>query len=104
MEDYMRNKEECGMNACCSVVFDVLNVAEIFGVLEEVVNMARRGHFWPKVMWKKKIWDRAWELDICFWKVHARCHRSLGLFSSICGGPGFLIWWQIANDDCSLST
>ena len=45
------------------------------------------------------IWARAWELDICLWRVQTRCHRSLGLLSSICSGPGFLIWWQIAHDD-----
>ena len=29
----------------------------------------------------------------------SRPDASLGLLSSICSGPGFLIWWQIAHDD-----
>ena len=99
MEVFMRNIDDCSMNVCSSMVFDLMNAAVSFGVLDEVVNMARGIHIWSKIMWKRKIWARAWELDIYLWRVQTRCHRSLGLLSSICSGPGFLIWWQIAQDD-----
>ena len=99
MEVFMRNIDDCSMNVCLSMVFDLMNVAVSFGALDEVVNMGRGIHIWSKIMWKRKIWARAWELDICLWRVQTRCHRSLGLLSSICSGPGFLIWWQIAHDD-----
>ena len=40
----MRNIDVCGMNVCSSVVFNLMNVAVSIGVLDEVVNMARRVH------------------------------------------------------------
>ena len=66
--------------------FDMLNVASDFGVLDDVVSMARLGHRWSKDMWKKKIWKRAWDMDECFWAIQTLCHRSLDLLSNVCGG------------------
>ena len=57
LEEYMEKREECSVNICGSVVFDFLNVADVFGVVDEVVNMARRGHIWSKSAWKRKIWE-----------------------------------------------
>ena len=71
-----------------SNVFDMLNVASDFGVLDDVVSIARLGHIWSKDMWKRKIWKRAWDMDECFWAIQAHCHRSLDLLANVCGGGG----------------
>ena len=61
-EDYMSNLMKGKENICNSVIFDLLNVADTFGMLGEVVNMARIGHIWSKCEWKKTVWKRAREL------------------------------------------
>ena len=95
----MRYTENGRENIHGSVVFDLLNVANTFGMLADVINMVRRGLMWTKFEWKKKVWQRAWELDRRFWQVHTLCHQSLNLLSSICKVPEYLIWWQMADDN-----
>ena len=102
LEDYLSNAEVGIANLYGSNVFDMLNVATDFGVLDDVVNMVRLGHMWSKDIWRKKIWKRAWELDECFWAIQAVCHRSLDLLSNVCGGAGYLVWWQISDVNHSL--
>ena len=70
-EEYMTDPEKGRENAYGCVVYDLLNVAEIFGMLGYVVNMVRMGHFWPTDEWKKRVWKRAWVLDECFWRLQA---------------------------------
>ena len=49
-------------------------------------------------MWKRrKICKRARELDECFWAIQVLSQRSLDLLSNVCGGSGYLVWWQISD-------
>ena len=86
-------------NIMGSVVFDLLNVSEKFGMLDDVVRMAWMGYMWMKDVWKRKVWDRSWELDRGYWKVQIRCHQSLDLMSKTCGGPEYSVWWQISDSN-----
>ena len=95
----MSAQDTRGLNIHGSIVYDLLNVASAFGVLDEVVSMVRQGHYWPKAEWKKKIWKRAWELDECYWRVRVRCHHSLDLLVRICGGPKYMSWWQVSDSE-----
>ena len=61
--------------------------------------MVRRGHIWSKYEWRKRIWEKARCLDACTWRVNERCYRNLDLLTGVCGQPGCLIWWEIANKD-----
>ena len=65
LDDYLDSPDTGGQNIH-GVVFDVLNTASNFGVLDDVVSMVRQGHYWPKDMRMRKIWKRAWEMDECF--------------------------------------
>ena len=47
-------------------MFDLLNVADIFGFTNEIVNMAQAGHLWSKKVWREKVWKMAWALDDCY--------------------------------------
>ena len=38
-------------------------------------------------------------MDVCFWNVEARCHRSLDLLSKLSVGPEYSIWWRLS--DCN---
>ena len=80
-----------------SIVFYLLSVSVSFGMLDEVTNMVRLGYMWSKEAWKERAWSRAWELDLCFWRVQERCHHSLDILSRVGGGPKYSIWWKISD-------
>ena len=101
-DDFLNNTVRAEANGCGSVVFDLLNVANIFGMLADVVGMVRQERSWPKADWKRRVWKRAWELDKCFWQVQAMCHRSLDLMVQICGNVRYLIWWQMSDENNDL--
>ena len=60
LEDYLDNPDAGSRNLYGSVIFDILNIAGVFGLLNEIVRMARLGHIWAKEVWKEKMWKRAW--------------------------------------------
>ena len=100
MDDYLGSPDTRGQNIHGSVVFDLLNTASNFGVLDDVVSMVRQGHYWPKDVWK--IWKRAWEMNECFWRVRIRCHHSLDLLAGVCGGSRYMSWWLVSDSDQSV--
>ena len=99
VQEYLENPEEGKENVRGSIVFDLLNVADIFGFMNEIVNMAQAGHFWSKRVWREKVWKRAWALDDCYWRIQSRLHRSLDILSNICTGPNYTVWWQMADNN-----
>ena len=102
VEDYLVNIVDARLNTRGSNVFDMLNVADDFGVLDEIVAMTRQGRLWSKDVWKRKIWKRAWELDECLCGYQVLCHRNLDPLSNICEGSTYLVWWQLSDEDHSL--
>ena len=97
VEDYLGNRESGKLNIFGSNVLNMLNVASEYGFLDDIVNMVRQGHRWSKDELKKRIWGRAWKLDKCFWRVQVARQRSLDLLSNVCGGTGYIVWWQISD-------
>ena len=94
---YFDDIDLCSLNLCRSPVFDLLNTASTFGILDDVENMVYRGLLWSKAHWRDKIWKRAWQLEDVYWCIKARCHKSLELLSEVCINSRYIIWWQIAD-------
>ena len=65
-------------NICQSTVFDLLNVCDIFGMLDEVRNMIERDHYYPKAMWKEMVWKRGWELEDTYWNIEKKLQSPWG--------------------------
>ena len=80
-----------------SIVFNLLDVVNIFKLNEEVDNMVERDHLYQKSTWKKIVWDRAWSLEDMFWKVEYMLQKSLDLVSSINSSPRYLTWWALSD-------
>ena len=57
---YFSNENFGADNLSRSVVFDLLNVSSVFGLIEEVKNMIKNQHFYPKSVWRNIVWRRAW--------------------------------------------
>ena len=94
---YFDNMEICSLNLCRSTVYDLLNTASTFGIINDVRDMVYRNLEWSRAHWRTKLWKRAWELEDVFWCLKSRCHKSLDLLSQICTTTRYAIWWQIAD-------
>ena len=94
---YFDNMEICSVNSCRSTVYDLLNTASTFGIINDVREMVYRNLEWSRAHWRTKLWKRAWELEDVYWCLKSRCHKSLDLLSQICTTTRYAIWWQIAD-------
>ena len=94
---FFDNIEICESNEHGSPVYDMLNIAINFGIIEIVKNMVYRGHLYSRADWRERIWKRAWELEEVYWCIEARCHKSLELINKICVNSQYLVWWQISD-------
>ena len=94
---FFDNIEMCESNEHGSPVYDMLNIAIHFGIIEIVKNMVYRGHLYSRAHWRERIWKRAWELEEVYWCIEARCHKSLELINKICVNSQYLVWWQISD-------
>ena len=99
---YFDNVEVCSMNSFRSSVYDLLNTADTFGIINDIRNMVYRNVEWGRAHWREKLWKRAWELEDVYWCVKSRCHRSLELLSEICTTTRYVIWWQLADKSPNL--
>ena len=95
LDDFLADRVFSRGNMYDSVVFDLLKTADSFGMLDDVISIVRQGHVWSKDMWRKRVWERARDLDAGFWRLEIRCYRNLDLLSGVCDQPGYLIWWKI---------
>ena len=94
---YFDDIDLCSLNLCRSPVYDLLNTASTFGILDDVGDMVHRGLIWSKAHWRDKLWKRAWQLEDVYWCIKTRCHKSLELLSEVCINSRYIVWWQIAD-------
>ena len=80
-----------------SIVADLLHVAEIFNLSDEIRNMVLRGHQYAKGEWRKIVWNRGWSLEDTHWSLESRLYKDLNLFVSVCPSPRYLTWWSLSN-------
>ena len=56
---YFNNVEICRLNVCRSSVYDMLNTANTFRIIDDVRNMIFRDLTWSRAHWSGMIWKRA---------------------------------------------
>ena len=60
---FFQNPNLANLETNHSVVLDLLEVASIFNMYEDVRDMVDRDRFFSKNAWKTRVWARAWELE-----------------------------------------
>ena len=60
---FFLNAEQGRRNDYNSMVFDLLNVGNIFELCREVEVMVLHQRYFSKESWKKKVWLKGWELE-----------------------------------------
>ena len=64
LNDYEINTVKCRENPYKSPIFEILNVATVFGVFETVKDMIlNKTRLVSKRAWSNLIWERAWRLE-----------------------------------------
>ena len=83
-------------NTYDSPVFDILRIAIIFDVYNEIMNIITRGHWYSK-QWKKLIWARAWRIEDSDWQYGSYFFRSLNIINLTVGCAKYLCWWHVSD-------
>ena len=80
-----------------SVVHDLLKTVSLFNLLDDVQNMVIRGHQYPKLVWKNKVWSPAWELEDVYWNVQFCVARNLDIIRDSNVKCRYLTWWYLSD-------
>ena len=80
-----------------SIVEDLLEVADVFNLTNEVRNMTLGEHIFAKSVWKNMVWSRGWSLEDTHWCLEARLHRELDLLTMLNPKSRYLTWWSLSN-------
>ena len=83
-----------------SPILQLLETAVKFDVLEYVQTMFN-GNIISKAMWKRIIWEKMWVTEKQGWNEKVRDDKHFDLISKAVDGPGYSIWWSIADHDQS---
>ena len=94
---YLEDKTSANVNKYKSPTFDILRIAEYFGILNEVGSILAGTLFFTKKQWKDLIWSKAWCIerqDWCFRHIlfKATCYLKIVLEPSY-----MLIWWELCD-------
>ena len=95
--DFLNNMQNALRNEHDSPVFDLLRVAQIYGMLGEVMRMAVGTHWYEKSIWKKLVWQNAWSIEDQDWRYRISYFRSTSLLSCVMGNVKYLVWWRLSD-------
>ena len=95
--EYDPNSLRCMENRLGSPTFDMLRIANIFGLHNEVGNMLNGTAFYTKKQWKSLVWDKAWTLENQDWHFRTNLFNSTKYISATIDSVRLLIWWQIGG-------
>ena len=92
--------EKCRNNPHHSPIFDILDVALIFGVFGTIQDMAAgKIRVASKKAWSQLIWEPAWKLEDANWHASNTVFRENDLLMKTIGDTRHLSWWAISNLD-----
>ena len=104
LKDYVNNTIRCRENRHRSPIFELLNVATVFGVLETVKEMILNvSRLMSKKTWSNLIWERAWRLEDANLRAANIIQKDNNLLSSTIGDTRYLTWWRISDNDYRLT-
>ena len=91
------NRQSGFENLKDSPVFDILKVAHLFEVYDDVMRMLTGVIVYSKKVWRDIIWRKAWNLENADWVFRTGVFRSTEHIRSLSEGVQYLIWWQISD-------
>ena len=81
--EYDKNKARSNANEFCSPIFDIIRVAHLFGLYNEVKGMLFGNRYYSKGQWKDTVWKRAWEIERYYWNIRVSLFKSTKTINSV---------------------
>ena len=94
---YVNNRQIAKLNVLESPSFDILRIAEVFGLHIEVDAMLRGTRYFSKNQWKKLVWTNAWALENRDWDIRSRLFKVTKFIDSTQDSIEMLVWWQLGD-------
>ena len=95
--------EVCRKNRYRSPIFNLLDVAMIFSVLNSIQDMTEGLiTIASKKAWSTLIWECAWKLEDANWHATNTILKESDLLCRIIGESRYLTWWAISDLDYRL--
>ena len=99
VRSYFHDRANGSINMYGSPIFDLLNTAARFGLLQRVGDMTLgAGGGITKTQWSRTVWSKVWELDDLFWKSTTMVYKSNDLLRNTVGNAQYLTWWHLADN------
>ena len=97
LNQFIEDPEKCIENAYNSPIFEMLKVACIYEVMNDVIKMINGTHYYSKGMWSMKIWEIAWKIEDIDWNFRTMYFNITKMYMEIETGPQYSVWWKIAD-------
>ena len=94
---FMCNPIECSFNRYDSPIFDMLRIACIYGLFENIVRMMNGTHFYTKHSWREQVWSNAWVMEDRDWEFRKLYFGITKMYKNIQEYPVFSVWWKLAD-------
>ena len=100
---YINDRVKGTANVYCSPIYDLLNTAARFDLLQQVLEMSlgysRQS---TKAQWSKVVWQKGWELDDLYWRSAVIVHKSNDILRNTVGKSQYLTWWNLSDNSPQL--
>ena len=97
LEQFVNNTVICTRNTHQSPIFDILRIAQIYGLFDDLMRMLNGTHHISKAMWRRKVWENAWQIEDRDWVLRAQYFGNSYIFCKTINGPVYSIWWKLAD-------
>ena len=102
MRYFISNQDVAIRNEYFSPIFEMMKIAIIYGLYEEVKRMVTHCNTYSKKGWKNIVQDRAWVLEDADWQNRVNIFKICKNLDKVIGAPHYVIWWQIGDSNHKL--
>ena len=96
--EFMQNVPENLVNKYDSPVYDILKVALMYGLLEDIMHMIAGTRYFDKITWRNRVWKKAWEVEDHDWRMKTTYFKSIQTLKEVSGTFGYSIWWRLVDN------
>ena len=80
-----------------SPIFNILQVAQYFGVMDIFEHYGNEGIIPSKQQWSRRVWSVAWELESQLERANAIIDKWNGMLRQVTGPSKCISWWKLSD-------
>ena len=94
---FKQNSIQSCENSCNSPAFDLLRVAEIFDMSQDVDDLLNGNKTFSKRQWKSIVWEKAWDFERQDWDIRKVLFKTTKYLKVVVDDVQTLIWWKLGD-------